>query len=65
MVLSCTGAGGNRGGRTHLHVPMASATPTAVAAVSTAALASFSDVLAHAIPTEYRRFSDDLASGGR
>jgi uncharacterized lipoprotein YmbA len=59
--FSCTAAGGVRGGRTQLEVAMAAATPAAVAAASTEALARFADVLVSAIPTECRPFADDLA----
>ena len=58
--FSCTAAGGSRGGRTQLDVAMAAATPAAVAAASSEALARFADVLVHAIPTECRPFADDL-----
>ena len=64
-LFSCSGACGSRGGRTQLQVPVASATPAAVADATTAALASFADVLARAIPNECRRFADDLARRGR
>jgi uncharacterized lipoprotein YmbA len=55
--FSCTAAGGNRAGRTELDVPLASATPAAVAAATTAALAQFADVLVDAMPTECRPFA--------
>ena len=60
--FSCT-AGGSRGGRTQLDVPVAATTPAAVAAATTDSLVRFADVLAHAIPTECRPFADDLARG--
>jgi uncharacterized lipoprotein YmbA len=60
-VFSCTAAGGTRAGRTELDVPLARATPAAVAAATTAALAHFADALVDAMPTECRRFADDLA----
>ena len=50
--FSCTAARGSRAGRSQLDVPLASATPAAVAAATTAALARFADVLVDAIPTE-------------
>jgi uncharacterized lipoprotein YmbA len=59
--FSCTAAGGSRGGRTRLDVAMAAATPAAVAAASSEALARFAGVLVNAIPTECRPFADDLA----
>jgi hypothetical protein len=63
--FSCTAAGGIRAGRTELDVPLASATPSAVAAATTAALAQFADALVGAMPTECRPFADDLAGVGR
>jgi len=59
--FSCAAARGGRGGRTQLQVPMASATPPAVAAATSEALARFADALAQAIPTECRAFAEDLA----
>ena len=50
--FSCTAARGSRGGRSQFDVPLASATPAAVAAATTAALARFADVLIDAMPTE-------------
>ena len=64
-IFSCAAGRGSRAGRTRLDVPLASATPTAVAAATTAALARFADVLADAMPTECRPFADDLAAGRR
>jgi uncharacterized lipoprotein YmbA len=58
---SCTAAGGSRGGRTQLDVPLASATPSAVAGATTDALARFADLLARAIPAECRPLAQDLA----
>jgi uncharacterized lipoprotein YmbA len=52
--FSCTAAGGIHAGRTELDVPLASATPAAVAAATTAALAQFADALIDAMPTECR-----------
>lgn len=63
--FSCTAAGGSRGGRTQLDVALAAATPAAVAAASSEALARFADVLVTTIPTECRPFADDLARRGR
>jgi len=60
-VFSCTAGRGGRGGRTQLQVPMASATPPAVAAATSEALARLADELAQAIPTECRAFAEDLA----
>jgi uncharacterized lipoprotein YmbA len=57
--FSCTGRGG-RAGRTQLEVPMGGATPEAVAAGTSDALARLADELA-ATPTECRPFADDLA----
>jgi uncharacterized lipoprotein YmbA len=59
--FSCTAARGGRGGRTQLQVPMASATPPAVAAATSEALARFADALADEIPTACRPFAEDLA----
>ena len=55
--FSCTAAGGTRAGRTELDVPLASATPAAVAAATTGALDHFADVLVDAMPTECRPFA--------
>lgn len=60
--FSCTAAGGSRGGRTQLRMPMAAASPEAVAAVTTEALARLADVLASEMPCQAkavveRRFS--------
>jgi uncharacterized lipoprotein YmbA len=63
--FSCTSARGGQGGRTQLQVRMESATPPAVAAATSEALARFADALAHAIPTECRPFADDSAKGKR
>jgi uncharacterized lipoprotein YmbA len=60
-VFSCTAARGSRAGRTQFDVPLASATPAAVAAATTEALSRLADVLARAIPTECRPFAEDLA----
>jgi uncharacterized lipoprotein YmbA len=49
--FSCAGGGG-RGGRTRLRVPMAAATPGAVAAATGEALAQFGDVLAAELPCQ-------------
>lgn len=59
--FSCAAARGGRGGRTQLQVPMASATPPAVAAATSEALARFADALVNAIPTECRPLAEDLA----
>jgi uncharacterized lipoprotein YmbA len=63
--FSCTAAGGSRAGRTNLDAPMTSATPAAVAAATTAALARFADVLADAIPAGCRPFAAHVAGGRR
>lgn len=55
--FSCTAAGGVRAGRTELDVPLASATPAAVAAATTAALAQFADALVDAMPGECLPFA--------
>ena len=62
---ACTASGGSRGGRTQIGVPMAGATPPAVAAATTDALARFADVLAGEIPTECQPFVDHLTRRGR
>jgi uncharacterized lipoprotein YmbA len=62
--FSCTAGRGGRAGRTRLEVPMGGATPEAVAAGTSDALARLADVLA-ATPTECRPFADDLARRGR
>jgi hypothetical protein len=49
--FSCAGGGG-RGGRTRLRVPMAAATPGAVAAATGEALAQLGDVLAAELPCQ-------------
>lgn len=59
--FSCTAERGGRGGRTQLHVPMATATPAAVAAATTEALSRLADALARAIPAECRPLAEDLA----
>ena len=56
-LFSCTAAGGTRAGRTALDVPLAGATPAAVAAATTEALARFADVLVDAMPTDCRPFT--------
>ena len=48
----CTAAGGSRGGRSQLRVPLASATPAAVAEATTEALVRLADVLAAGVPCE-------------
>ena len=53
--FSCTAARGSRAGRSQVHVPLASATPAAVAAATTAALARLADLLIDAMPTECAR----------
>jgi len=55
--FSCTAAGGTRAGRTELDVPLASATPAAVTAATTAALDRFADLLVDAMPAECRPFA--------
>jgi uncharacterized lipoprotein YmbA len=50
--FSCTAAGGSRGGRTQLRVPLAAATPAEVAAVTTEALARLADVLVAEMPCQ-------------
>ena len=50
--FSCTAVRDSRAGRSQVDVPLASATPAAVAAATTTALARFADVLVDAIPTE-------------
>jgi uncharacterized lipoprotein YmbA len=62
--FSCTVGRNGRAGRTQLQVPMAGATPQAVADSTSEALARLADVLA-ATPTECRPFADDLARRGR
>jgi len=63
--FSCTAARGSRAGRSQVHVPLASATPAAVAAATTEALARFADVLVDAMPTECRAFARDMAGSRR
>ena len=63
--FSCTAGRGSRAGRTRLDVPLPSATPAAVAAATTAALARFADVLVDAIPAECRRLAQDMAGARR
>ena len=58
--FSCTAGRSARAGRTQLEVPMGGATPEAVAAATSDALARLADVLA-ATPTECRPFADDSA----
>jgi len=53
--FSCTAGRGSRAGRTGLDVPLAGATPAAVAAATTEALARFADVLIDAMPAECRK----------
>lgn len=48
--FSCTTARGSRVGRSQFDVPLASATPAAVAAATTEALVRLADVLAAAVP---------------
>lgn len=62
-TYACVKGGGSRGGRTQLDVPVASATPAAVAAATTDALTRFAGVLVEAIPTDCRPFADDSAGG--
>jgi uncharacterized lipoprotein YmbA len=62
--FSCTAGRSARAGRTQLEVPMGGATPEAVAAATSDALARLADVLA-ATPTECRPFADDLARRSR
>jgi uncharacterized lipoprotein YmbA len=59
--FSCTAVRGSRAGRSRLDVPLAAATPAAVAVATTAALARFADVLVEAIPAECRAHSEDVA----
>ena len=63
--FSCTFARGSRAGRMRLEVPLASATPAAIATATTAALARFADVLVEAMPTECRASAQDMAGGRR
>ena len=63
--FSCTAAHGSRGGRSQFDVPLASATPAAVATATTAALARFADVLVDAIPTDCRALAQDMAGARR
>ena len=62
--FSCTAKRGSHAGRTRLDVPLASATPAAVAAAMTTALARFADTLVGAIPTKCRPFADDSPPRG-
>jgi uncharacterized lipoprotein YmbA len=55
--FSCTAVHAGRGGRTELDVPLASATPAAIAAATTEALARFADVLVDAVPAECAPFT--------
>jgi len=64
-LFVCTAGRASRGGRTQSDVPMASATPAAVATATSEALARFADVLAHEIPTECRPFTNDAARARR
>lgn len=59
--FSCTAEHGSRAGRSQLDVPLAAATPGAVAAATTEALARFADALAGEIPAECRPLPGDLA----
>lgn len=59
--FSCTAEHGSRAGRSQLDVPLAAATPGAVAAATTEALARFADALVNEIPTECRPLPGDLA----
>ena len=63
--FSCVTGRGSRAGRSELQVPLPKATAPAVAAATSEAIARFADVLVQAIPTECRRFADDLAGGRR
>jgi uncharacterized lipoprotein YmbA len=63
--FSCTAGRGSRAGRTGFNVPLASATPAAVAAATTEALARFADVLVDAMPTECRPFAHDMTGARR
>ena len=62
---ACTAGGGSRGGRTQLDVPMASATPPAVASATSAALARFAEVLVAEIPTECQPIAHHFSRRGR
>ena len=63
--FSCTATRASRAGRTQIDVPLPSATPGAVAAATTAALAGFAEALVGAIPTECRAFAPDMAGARR
>ena len=63
--FSCTATRDSRAGRSQVDVPLASATPAAVAAATTAALARLADALARAVPAECRPLAGDLARGRR
>jgi len=56
--FSCTAARGSRAGRSRFDVPLASATPGAVAAATTEALSRLADVLAAVVPCPQRPYSD-------
>jgi hypothetical protein len=54
-----------RAGRTQFGVPLPNATPSAVAAATTEALARFADMLVEAMPAECRAFAQDMAGARR
>jgi len=58
--FSCTAARGSRAGRSQFDVPLASATPGAVAAATTEALSRLADVLAAVVPCPQRPYSDRM-----
>jgi len=58
--FSCTAARGSRAGRSRFDVPLASATPGAVAAATTEALVRLADVLAAVVPCPQRPYSDRM-----
>ncbi|HET7362257.1 MAG TPA: PqiC family protein [Burkholderiales bacterium] len=62
---ACTAAGGSRGGRTQLDVPLPSATPPAVASATTTALARFAEELVAEIPTECQPIVPHFSRRGR
>jgi uncharacterized lipoprotein YmbA len=64
-LFACSAGRASHGGRTESDVPLASATPAAVATSTSEALARFGDVLAHEIPTECRPFGDDVVRARR
>ena len=63
--FACTALRGSSAGRTRLDVPLASATPAAIAAATTAALARLADALVDAMPAECRAFAHDMAGARR